>query len=504
MPALSPQSVLEGRNSNRAPVSLIIGLVVSGVCMLLALASYFALSPDAPGNVVIGMLLALPTAIVLVALILLVDRLEPEPRLNLLVAFGRGAGVALLGALIVNTLGESVLAAVMGPEPASVVTVSVIAPFVEESFKGALLLFLLLVRPNEIDGPTDGIVYAGMCGLGFALVENVLYYMQGLASVPGEIWGTVLIRGVVAPLGHPMYTAMTGLGVAYAATHRGPGRIFAVFFGWCAAVFLHALWNGGSVLFGFGGLVLAYLVEAGVLLVLVIILIRDRRRLVRSIGRYLPAYIPSGLVAPNDIRMLGAMAGRRQARHWARSQAGSVGAQAMGDYQLAATELALLHARAERRTIEPQTFFVRRDQIVALMRVARDAFFRRTPKPQPAPWAQHERSGFFVLPQQLNDMPTHKLRVPAQGAPPPGPQRPGPQPPGQHPPGPPQPGPQPGPQRPGPQAPGPQPPGPPPPGPQGPGPRGPGPQWPGQQGPGQQGPGQQGPPPGQQGPWPPR
>ncbi|GAB3692123.1 hypothetical protein GCM10027597_48800 [Saccharopolyspora tripterygii] len=502
-------------------MSLIIGLVVSGVCMLLALASYFLLSPDAPGNVVIGMLLALPTAIVLVALLLLVDRLEPEPRLNLLLAFGWGAGVALLGALIVNTLGESVLAAVMGPEPASVLTVSVIAPFVEESFKGALLLFLLLVRPNEIDGPTDGIVYAGMCGLGFALVENVLYYMQGLASVSGEIWGTVLIRGVVAPLGHPMYTAMTGLGVAYAATHRGAGRVFAVFFGWCAAVFLHALWNGGSTLFGIGGLVLAYLVEAGVLLVLVIILIRDRRRLVRSIGRYLPAYIPSGLVAPNDIRMLGAMAGRRQARHWARSQAGNVGAQAMGDYQLAATELALLHARAERRTIEPQTFFVRRDQIVALMRVARDAFFRRTPKPQPAPWAQHERSGFFVLPQQLNDMPTHKLRVPPQAPPGPGPQAPGHQAPGPPPPRPPWPGQQgPGQQRPGQQPPGPPPqapppapgaqrPGPPPPGPQAPGPPPPPPPWPGQQGPGQQGPGQQGsgqqgPPPGPPGPRPPR
>ncbi|RRO18908.1 protease PrsW [Saccharopolyspora rhizosphaerae] len=421
MLALSPQSVLEGRTSNRAPVSLIIGLVISGICLLLALSSLFLLVPGAPGNVVIGMLLALPTAIVLVALILLVDRLEPEPRLNLVVAFGWGAGVALLGALIVNSLGESVLAVALGPEPATVLTVAVIAPVVEESFKGALLVFLLVVRRTEIDGPTDGIVYAGMCGLGFALVENVLYYMQGLASVPGEIWGTVLIRGVVAPLGHPMYTAMTGLGIAYAATHRGAGRFFAPIVGWCAAVFLHALWNGGSVLFGLGGLVLAYLVEAVVLLVLVVVLIRDRRRLVHMIGRYLPAYVPSGLIAPNDIPMLATMKGRRHALNWAWHQAGNIGVRAMGDYQLAATELALLHSRAERRTIDPQSFFVRRDQIVILMRHARDAFFRRTPRPQPAPWARDQRSGFFVLPQQLTDMPTHKLRP---VSPPPGQQPP--------------------------------------------------------------------------------
>lgn len=407
MPALSPKSVLEGRSSNRAPVPLIIGLVVSGVCLLIALASYVLLVPGAPGNVVVGMMLALPTAIVLVALVLWIDRLEPEPRLTMCVAFSWGAGVALLGALFVNSIGESVLAVAFGPEPAAVLTVTAIAPVVEESFKGALLLFLLVVRRHEIDGPTDGVVYAALCGVGFALVENVLYYMRGLAA-PGDVWGTVLLRGVIAPFGHPLYTALTGLGVAYAATHRGPGRFLAVVLGWCGAVALHALWNGGSTLAGAPGLVFAYLAEAGVLLVLVVVLVADRRRLVHQIGRFLPAYVPSGLVAPNDLPMLATMPGRRQARAWARQTAGATGAQAMGDYQLAATELALLHARAERRTITPQRFFARRDAIVGLMRVAREAFFRRRPQAPRPPWSRSEDSGFFTLPQQLHQMPTYR------------------------------------------------------------------------------------------------
>ncbi|GAA4840350.1 PrsW family intramembrane metalloprotease [Saccharopolyspora rosea] len=420
MPALSPQSIIDGHKGDRTPIPLIVGLVVSGVCMLLALAFY--LLQGGPVNVAIGALLALPTAIVLVGLLLLVDRLEPEPRVNLLLAFGWGAGVAILGALIINTVGEAIMTAAFGGGLAEGLTVSVLAPVVEESVKGSLLLYLLWVRENEIDGPTDGIVYAGMCGVGFALVENILYYMRGLADPTSSIVGTVIIRGMVAPLGHPLYTAITGLGVAYAATHRGR-RALAIVGGWCGAAFLHSLWNGGLTLFGVPGMVGAYTIQAGVLITLVVVLIVDRKQLVGQIQRYLPAYIPSGLVQRYDIEMLGSMAGRKQARRWARAQAGPTGARAMGDYQLAATELALLHARTEQATISPQEFHGRRQAILALMRTARDAFFRRVPRaaPPPPPWAagRAQQSGFFVMPKQLNNetLPVYPRRP---AGPPPG------------------------------------------------------------------------------------
>ncbi|MFB9569585.1 PrsW family intramembrane metalloprotease, partial [Saccharopolyspora hordei] len=424
MSALKPQSVLDGHSTNRTPVPLIIGLVVSGVCLLLALAFY--LLTGGPVNVVVGTLLALPTAIVLVGLILLVDRLEPEPRVNLVLAFGWGAGVAILGALIVNSVTGALLAPAVGPAAADGITASVVAPVVEESFKGALLLYLLLVRRHEIDGPTDGIVYASMCGLGFAMVENVLYYMRGIDD--GSLAFMVVLRGVISPLGHPLYTSMIGLGVAYAATHRGPARVVAVIGGWVGGVMLHALWNGSLTVLGFAGMLLAYAIDFVVLVVLVVVLVKDRKRLVRLIGKYLPAYVPSGLVQPNDVQMLGSMSGRKQARRWARSQAGTTGAQAMGDYQLAATELALLHAHAEKATIPPDKFFARREAIVSLMRMARDAFFQRMPQtPPPPPWApRQEQSGFFQLPAQLSQLPTYQVRqpMPPTGQRPPQPGRP--------------------------------------------------------------------------------
>src|SRR6185369_17813007 len=54
------------------------------------------------------------------------------------------------------------------------------APIVEESSKAFILLVLFLWKRDEFDGIVDGVVYAGMVGLGFAMTENVLYYGRAL------------------------------------------------------------------------------------------------------------------------------------------------------------------------------------------------------------------------------------------------------------------------------------------------------------------------------------
>lgn len=394
MAALSPKAILEGRTSNRPPVALIVGLIVSAVCILLAMGLYLLMAPAAA--VGLGFGAAVPTAVLLVGLVLLIDRLEPEPPLNLMLALAWGAGVAIVGALIFNDTAELVLAASVGNNSAKFLGVVLVAPIVEESFKGSLLLVLLIFRRQEIDGPTDGIVYASMAGIGFALVENVLYYMRGLAGGSESFFVTVFFRGVMSPMCHPLFTSMTGLAVAFAATRRGPARFLIVPLGWCAAVLLHAIWNFGASV---GLMVFSYAFEFLVLVFLAIMVIRDRKRIIGLINTYLPSYIPSGLVQPNDVQMLGSMKGRKQARAWARSQGGLTGAKAMSDYQLAATELALLHKRAAHQSIEPHQFHQRRDQILSLMRLARDAFFQRMPQVAAPGWAQGSggatASGFF-------------------------------------------------------------------------------------------------------------
>jgi protease PrsW len=321
--------------------------------------------------------IALPLAILpvplLLAAVLWVDRLEPEPRGNLIFAFAWGAGISALVALLVNTAGlEYVTQPALGASAGEYVSATFAAPVAEETLKGAVLAGLLWRRRAEFDGPTDGIIYAAMTGLGFAMMENVGYYINALVTpMHGGVallGYTFVLRGLLSPLLHPMFTSMTGLGVAYAARRRGGG--WAVVAGWLAAIALHMIWNGLSR-YGLAGLVAGYVLMCWVLAVLVVILVSDRRRLVRQIREHLPPYAGTGLVTAADVVMLTSLRARHAARNWARQAGGVPAAVAMGDYQLASTELALLGDKARRGVITEAEFTRRRRDLLALMQAAR-------------------------------------------------------------------------------------------------------------------------------------
>jgi protease PrsW len=386
MARVDPRAVLEGRVSGRPPIALITGLTISSTCALgvLALDAFFG----GVGFAVAVLLAFLPIPL-LVALVLAIDRLEPEPPRDLLFAFMWGAGVAVAVSLVLNTVGLIyVTVPVFGETEGHFVSATLGAPLVEETLKGAVLFGLLWFRRNEIDGFTDGLIYAALVGLGFAMMENITYYMRAYEEGGAQqLQATFILRGLVAPLSHPLFTAMTGLGVAWAATHRR-GRVIAPIAGLLAAMVLHGLWNGSTTL-GLGGLALVYLLDLVLLSVLIVIVLWERWRTVSLIAGYLPMYAQTGLVTPRDIRMLKTMRARRAARRWARDTGGPIAARAMTDYQLAATELALLHKRAERGIADPRWFGERREALLGLMALAREAFLRAPLHPEPAvpPWA---------------------------------------------------------------------------------------------------------------------
>jgi RsiW-degrading membrane proteinase PrsW (M82 family) len=400
MARVDPKAVLEGRIPGRPPVGLIVGLTVSSLCVVLALAAD-VLSGGA--GFWVGVVLAILPIPALVALALTLDRLEPEPPRALVFAFMWGAGVAVLGALVLNTLGLLyVTVPIFGETKGHFVSATFGAPVIEESLKGAVLIGMLWFRRNEIDGFADGIIYAAMVGLGFAMMENITYYMRAFEDGGAQQLQTVFIlRGLIAPLSHPLFTSMTGLGVAYAATHRR-GQVVAPAAGLLGAMILHGLWNGATT-FGLGGLGVVYLLDFGVLVTLIVVVSVERRHTVRRIEAYLPMYSGTGLVTPQDVRMLRSIPSRRAARRWAKSVGGPPAARAMVDYQLAATELALLHKRADRGNAEPHWFASRRDSLLGLMSLARQAFLRTPPRGGGAvagapPWAPQGPSGFLPPP----------------------------------------------------------------------------------------------------------
>jgi hypothetical protein len=114
----------------------------------------------------------------------------------------------------------------------------------------------------------DGIVYAGIVGLGFAATENVLYlFFSGYEEAGwGGLFGLFVIRVILGAWGHAVYTSFIGIGVAIARLNRNILlKIAAPVAGWAIGVFVHALHNGiavflGSTL-GLGGIVALLLID---------------------------------------------------------------------------------------------------------------------------------------------------------------------------------------------------------------------------------------------------
>jgi RsiW-degrading membrane proteinase PrsW (M82 family) len=180
-----------------------------------------------------------------VGLVYWVDQYEKEPVWLLISAFFWGAIPSIILAYIFNTLLSEPIYAAAGNDTGDVLAASFIAPPVEESIKGLALLGILFLWRHEIDSPLDGIIYGAMVGMGFAMVENVFYFLDTFSEGGLEAWGmNVFMRGVIFGLNHALFSSMTGLGIAWARLSRNTAvRFIAPILGWAAAVFLHFLHN---------------------------------------------------------------------------------------------------------------------------------------------------------------------------------------------------------------------------------------------------------------------
>ena len=151
---------------------------------------------SAPAIAVLATVLAAVPVVPLVLCYLWLDRYEPEPRRLLLLGLLWGAFAATFGALVVQGIG-GLFAGVTDD-----VALAVLAPVTEEASKGLFLLLLLSWRRAELDGILDGIVYAGMVGIGFAFTENILYLGAAYNGTDGMGPGGLV--GVTSDLRRPL------------------------------------------------------------------------------------------------------------------------------------------------------------------------------------------------------------------------------------------------------------------------------------------------------------
>jgi len=228
------------------------------VLFVLALLSVGAYAVETPSAFLIALI---PLAYTIPAFIWL-DRLEPEPRAMRWNAFLWGGGISVLVASVANEFTD----ASFGTTAALVIS----APVAEEIMK--TLGILGAAKRNQIDSPLDGVVYAGYVGLGFAMVENIIYFSQAIAD--DDLGLVFVMRGLFSPFAHPFFTLWVGLAIG-AAVQKGRSRRFAAVRGLFLAMALHASWNASGVNGYFALLLLGHIV-------LFVIVVRRLRRMRRE------------------------------------------------------------------------------------------------------------------------------------------------------------------------------------------------------------------------------
>ncbi|OIJ26909.1 PrsW family intramembrane metalloprotease [Nocardioides luteus] len=305
----------------------------------------------APTGAILGVLFAAVPVAPLVYAYLWLDRYEPEPKSLLALGLGWGAFVAVAAALIVQSVG-ALLAGWSQPTQ-----LAIVAPVTEEAAKGLFLFVLLVWRRHLLDGVLDGIVYAGMVGIGFAFTENILYLGGTYNGTPGmgdssaghigEFTVVFVMRCLFSPFAHPLFTAFTGIGIGVAVVTRKRWlKVVAPVLGYSIAVLAHGTWNGSTLLFDGAGFLLAYvvvMVPAFVSMVAFAIWRRKSERIVLT--RSLTDAAQRGLIPYTDIGWVVDLRRREQARKFASTHGGAQGVAAMREYQQAAIELGYLHWR---------------------------------------------------------------------------------------------------------------------------------------------------------------
>ncbi len=318
------QDVSVPRDRNR----VIVGVILYTILMLVGgILFFFFLLTDilyGPGGylsyMILGALVAFPAVAVYLLVPVVIDRYDPEPWWALTGAFAWGAIVGCGFSGWINTAVKA-FGRSFDPTMGDILSLVVSAPIVEEFWKGLLIALLFFFLRREFDGVVDGIIYATFVALGFAAVENILYYAQ--AGLKQSLLQVVILRGVLSPWCHPLFTSMTGLGFGIAReTNRMWLKVTAPIVGYSCAVLLHAIWNGTPT---FAGLVsgskgvaaltvilmiaiffLFMLVFIGVMITLVV-------REGRIIRRFLTDEVALGYLSRDELELVCSPIGRMRA-----------------------------------------------------------------------------------------------------------------------------------------------------------------------------------------------
>jgi len=196
-------------------VAIVVGLLYA---LLLQLAELIT----SPQGWLLSWVLLLLYVLPVVLVIRFLDSYEREPRSMMLGAFLWGFLVAPLFAGFANDFWGVVIAKLGGADFASDWSAALTAPVVEETYKYLGIVVLYLIARAEFDDLLDGFVYGALIGLGFAVAEDLMYFIFNFGGSISAVIQGFYLRVVLSGLyGHVTYTGISGIGLAYFVTRRG-------------------------------------------------------------------------------------------------------------------------------------------------------------------------------------------------------------------------------------------------------------------------------------------
>lgn len=200
---------------------------------------------------IIALLISLIAAVVptfcYVLLFYWADRYEREPLRLLALAFMWGA----FPAIVVSFIGEWLIGTPFVDAPggvaAALVEGSIVVPIVEECIKAVALWGIFYWAYSEFDNVLDGLIYGALIGFGFAMTENLLYFV-GAFSGGGftELSTVIFLRSILFGMNHALYTSIVGIGFGLTRNRTDRlGRICIPFVALLIAILIHGLHNLG-------------------------------------------------------------------------------------------------------------------------------------------------------------------------------------------------------------------------------------------------------------------
>ena len=332
-------------------IRLVLAIFATLIALFLGLLVLLLIGAETgPVALLLGFLAATLPVPIYVALVLWIDRYEAEPLWMLATAFFWGVLFAPFFAFLLNTLSAVIVAILVDAKAGEEFAAVISAPIVEEIGKALILFIFFFWKKDEFDGVVDGIVYASMAALGFAMTENILYYGRAALGGGESLTLTLIIRGLFAPYSHPLFTSLTGIGLGLARQSNNIAvKVLAPILGLLTAIFMHSIWNGAAVFGGNSVFVLTYIaVMIPAFMIMLVVIGFALRREGKVVREFLVIDLERGFLTPEEYEQLGSILGRMGSSYNAFSRSGVKGWRARRRFNQLASELAFHRSRVAR------------------------------------------------------------------------------------------------------------------------------------------------------------